>query len=215
MPDLVVTSLGTVLDATANTIDILTLAEAKLALNIPTATTTYDGELAQVITAASRFVDSIDGAVVMRTVTETIRNPRGSEIVLDTYPVTVTSVAEYSGGVLTTLTAESNTVAGTYTYESSTGVVSRRSSWYATRFQGETLVIVYTAGRFTSTATVDALYKEAAVSALVHFWQHRGANNGAATLGGEGAPFGGVPYSTAQLRKQLSATLCGLVPGLA
>ncbi len=196
-------------------IDILSLSEAKAALNIPIATTDFDVELAQVISQASRFVDSIDGAVVMRTLTETVRNPRGASIILDTYPVVVSTVVEYSGGTASTLTAESVTTAGGFTFDADTGVLHRRSSWYATGFAGETLVVTYTAGRYVNTAAVDALYKGAAVAALIHFWQVRGANSGAATFGGEGAPFGGVPYSTMQLRKQLQATLCGLGPVLA
>ncbi len=190
-------------------IDILTMLEAHNALNIPIATTDYDVELAQVITAASRFVDSIDGAVVMRTQTETVRNPRGASIILDTYPVVVSTVVEYSGGTATTLTAESVTTAGGFTFEAATGVLHRRSSWYATGFAGETLVVTYTAGRYVNTAAVDALYKGAAVAALIHFWQVRGSGNGVGVLGGDGERFGGVPYSTAQLRKQLQATLCG------
>jgi len=187
--------------------DILTLAEAKQALNLPSGASSVDAELAQVITAASLFVDSIDGAVVQRTVTETFRNPRGSSIILATYPVVVTSVAEYSGGVASTLTAESNTVAGGFTFESSSGILSRRSSWYATAFTGETLVVTYTAGRYATTATVDALYKEAAVHALIHYWQVHGSGSGVGVLGGDGERFGGVPYATTQLRRQLQAML--------
>lgn len=189
--------------------DIISITEAYAGLNITTATeqATVATELASVVTAASRFVDSIDGAVVMRPVTETVRNPSGSTIVLDTYPVSVTAVTEYSGGVATVLAAESSSVAGGFTFEASNGVLSRRSSWYATSFQGQTLEVTYTAGRYVNTAAVDPLYKEAAVEAVIHFWQARGANSGAATFGGEGAPFGGIPFSTDKLREKLTAML--------
>lgn len=187
--------------------DILTLEEAKPALNIPASDERYDTELAQVVSAASQFVDSIDGPVVKRTVTEEHHGGHYS-ILLKNYPVaSVTSVVEYSNGTATTLTAETLTTAGTYRIDLTNGVLYRRNQWYAASFASSGVAVTYVAGRFDSTAMVDAVYKQAAVAALVHFWQHRGAQSGAATFGGDGAPFGAVPFSTMQLRKQLTAML--------
>ena len=195
--------------------DILTLAEAKAALNIPAATADYDTELAQVITAASRFVDSVFGPVVRRTITDERHYGAGTSVTLNQSPVaSVTTVTEYSGGVATVLTAESDTVAGTYTLDDN--VLHRRASWGGAYFARQSVVVTCVAGRYASTATVDAKFKEAAVVALIHFWQHRGANSGAGTFGGDGAPFGGVPFSTDTLRKKLQAMFVedALLPGI-
>lgn len=187
----------------ADTLDILTLTEAKTALNIPSATTTYDTELAQVITAASRIVDSVYGPVVQRAVTKNIVSPAGT-IYLD-WPAAVTSVTEYRSGTATVLTAEDFDTAGTYRLDTTTGALTRRLSWADTYWYANELVVVYTSGRAANTAAVDEKFKEAAVVALVHLWQHRGAQSGAGSFGGDGAPFGGVPFSSKQLHAKLRA----------
>lgn len=198
--------------------DILTIAEAYAVLNITTATdqAAVAAELAAVNSAASVLVDSIDGAVVERTVTDTFTDP-GQSVILSTYPiVAVTTATSYSSGAASSYVAESNTTAGDYRVDLATGIVSARSGFGATWFTGQALSVTYVAGRFPTTATVEPIYKAAAGAALTHLWQMRGAQNGAATFGGDGAPFGGVPFSTMQLRKQLAAMLKhDPVPGLA
>lgn len=191
----------------ADTLDVLTLAEAKTALNIPDATTTYNTELAQVITAASRFVDSVYGPVVRRTVTSERLEPGSIGIVQLRFApiVSVSSVKEYKGGAESTLTAETETAAGDYRLDLRRGRIYRRESWQAYPFGYQSVVVTYIAGRATDTASADPKFKEAAVVALIHFWQHRGANSGAASFGGDGAPFGGVPFSTEKLREKLAS----------
>ena len=187
----------------ADTLDILTLTEAKAALNIPSSDTSNDTELAQVITAASRFVDSVYGPVVQRTVTKAFSAPYGT-LWLDR-PAAITSVTEYVSGTGTVLTAEDFDTAGTYRVDLTTGRLARRSSWADYPWVGHEVVVVYTSGRAANTAAVDETFKEAAVVALIHLWQHRGAQSGAASFGGDGAPFGGVPFSSKQLRDKLKS----------
>lgn len=182
--------------------DVLTLQEARSSLNLGT-DTSVDTELSQVISAASQTLDNWIGCVVKRTVTDEEHPGNTATVVLDRYPVaSVTTVTEYASGTATPLTAESLTVAGTYSFDSGTGFLHRRNSWSSGRFAGGVRV-TYVAGRFDTTATVEAAYKEAAQKILMHLWQTRGAQSGAATFGGDGAPFGGVPYSTATLRKHV------------
>ena len=202
MADLIVAGIGVVTDTTLN---IITLDEAKRALNIALSDTSVDVELSQVVTAASRFVDSVYGPVVQREVTESFVSPSGA-IWLDR-PLSVTTVTEYSSGTPTVLTAEDFDTAGTYRLDATTGALARRSSWATVAWNAHEVVAVYQAGRHATTAAVDAKFKEAAVVALIHFWQHRGANSGAASFGGDGAPYGGVPFSSKQLREKLIA-LC-------
>ena len=185
----------------ADTLDILTLTEAKAALNVAASDTSVDTELAQVVTAASRMVDSVYGPVVAREVTKLVTAPAGT--VWLERPAAVTSVTEYHSGTATVLTAEDFDTAGTYRLDTTTGALTRRSSWSDSYWSAHELVVVYTSGRYADTASVDEKFKEAAVVCLIHLWQHRGANSGAGSFGGDGAPFGGVPFSSKQLRDKL------------
>lgn len=183
--------------------DILTLVEAKQALNIQATDNVPDSELAQVISAASSFVDSVYGPVVRRSVTKNVVAPSGT-IWLE-HPAAITSVTEYVSGTGTVLTAEDFDTAGTYRLDSTTGALTRRSSWTDSYWYAHELVVVYSSGRYAATADVAPKFKEAAVVALIHFWQHRGSQSGYGTPGGDGAPFGGVPFSSAQLREKLKS----------
>jgi hypothetical protein len=185
----------------ADTLDILTLTEGKSAVNIEASDTSVDTELAQSITTASRFVDSVFGPVVQRSATKTVAAPSGT-IWLE-HPAAITSVTEYSAGSPTVLTAEDFDTSGTYRLDATTGALTRRSSWASATWASQEVVVVYTSGRYANTAAVDPKFKTAAAVALVHFWQHFGSQSGYGTPGGDGAPFGGVPFSTAQLRQKL------------
>jgi hypothetical protein len=184
--------------------DILTLNEAKAALNIDLTVSSVDTELAQVITAASEFVDGVYGPVVWRTVTDERHVGAGTSVSLRYSPVaSVTSVTEYAGGVAAVLTAETDLVPGGYSVDLDGGVVYRRSSWNGYRFGAQSVLVTYVAGRYATTEVVAPWAKEAAAEAVIHFWQARGANSGFGTVDGDGAPFGGVPFSTSTLRKRL------------
>ena len=198
-------------------LDIITLAEAQAALNITNAAdkTATATELAQVVSAASRMVDSVFGPVVQRTVTKTVVAPSGT-VWLD-QPAAVTSVTEYVSGVATVLTAETATTAGTYRLDATSGALRRRSNWSDSAWAANEVVVVYTAGRAANTAAVDPKFKAACAVCVVHLWQHRGAQSGFGSVGGDGAPFGGVPFSTRVLRDKLRAMYPeeALLPGVA
>lgn len=154
-------------------LDLITLAEAHSAINLSAANTTQDDELAQYVTAVSRRIDDLCGPVVIRSVTETYGGGVGS-IVLRAVPVAaVTSVTEYSAGAPTTLTAESLTAQGStnYAFDTRTGVISRRSGWADSTFAAQNVVVVFDAGRYVSTAAVDAKFKQAAAIMLAHLWR--------------------------------------------
>lgn len=201
----------------ADDLDILSLTEAKAALNIPATNTDYDTELAQVVTAASRFVDSVAGAVVERTITAEEHQGRSTSISLDHYPVvSITTVTEYQAGAATVLTAETLLTAGTYAIDLTSGTVYRRNSWNPSHFASSGVAVTYVAGRYADTASVDPVYKEAAAFTVKHLWEKRGSGNGVGVLGGDGERFGGATtYSTPELRRQVSALLADPVPGIA
>jgi hypothetical protein len=196
----------------ADTLDIVTLNEAKAALNIAAAELRFDTRVAQVVTAASRLVDSVYGPVVTRSVAKTFFEPRFSELFLDvpagspTFALSNLAVTEYTAGAATILSAETATAAtgNDYRYRSATGTLVRRANWADAAWGAQEVLVVYIGGRSASTAAVDAKFKEAAAEAVIHLWQARGAN-GAGAAGGDGDLFGGVPFSSAQLRKKLRA----------
>lgn len=201
----------------ADELDILTLVEAKAALNIGLGDNDYDLELEQVITAASRLVDDIAGPVVQRTVTTEAHTGYGDTVRLNLTPVSsVTTVAEYAGSVSTTLTAETTPGLAGAGYLLADGTTHgarliRRSGGYDTYWTAgrSNVLVTYVAGRVASTAAVDPIFKAAAVAALNHLWQARGAGSGTAVPGAEGPAFGAVPFSVDVLRKRLRAMLGG------
>src|SRR5437868_6897514 len=90
-------------------LDLITLNEAKHELNLDLTSTDPDGELARYITAVSRRLDDLCGPIVERTVTDEPHNGGRVRIFLDAPISSVTTVKEYSGTTLTTLTEESVT----------------------------------------------------------------------------------------------------------
>lgn len=161
----------------ADTLDLVTLAEAKSALNI--VDTTHDTELASFITAVSRRLDDLCGPIVKRTVTDELHAGGTESVILRQAPAaesattTITSVKEYSAGTATTLTAETVTTSTTddYSFDPTTGVLRRRSTWSNRDFATQNVVVTYSAGRYASTAAVDPKFKQAAGIMLAHLWR--------------------------------------------
>lgn len=175
----------------ADTLDLLTLAEAHAVINVPVIATTNDTELALIITAVSRRFDAICGPIVQRTYSNEIHNGAqqyGGSIGTPGYgrtsirpkhtPVlSVVSLTEYSGVTPTVLTAETNTSQPASAYFLDTDgkhnvKIYRRSSGgdaYFASGRGNVL-LTYLAGRATATSTVDAQFKEAAALTLQHIW---------------------------------------------
>lgn len=176
----------------ADTLDLLTLAEGYTAINDSASalagTGPYDTRLAQMITAVSRRVDDKCGPVVQRTISGE-EHPRrqgrdlGNAIYLRYRPVaSVTTITEYVGTSPQVLTAENfPTVTGNdyrLVNNGLSGVVERRNSGYPWAFaagsQYGRVIVTYVAGRYASTAAVDAKFKEAAAAILLRLWKRGG-----------------------------------------
>lgn len=167
----------------ADTLDVLTLPEAKAALRIGATDTTMDDDLVRLITTVSRKLDECVGPVVRRTVTAERHNGGSRSIELGYGPVSsVSTVTEYQGDTAVTLTEQT---AGT----------TPTNGWFGERYQPDrslysgiivrtyggqaggwwagvgSVAVTYTAGRATATSTVDARYKEAGVLMLRNLWR--------------------------------------------
>lgn len=166
----------------ANTLDLLTLAEAKQALNL-SGTTAHDAELPGWITAVSQRLDELVGPVVQRTVTTERHNGGVHRIFLRNHPNTsITSVTEYAGTTGTALAEETNASKPNDAYlvepyEADpaylSSIVRRRSSDADTVFAPGRLNVefTYVAGRFLDTASVAERFKTGARLTLQNLWR--------------------------------------------
>lgn len=164
----------------ADTLDVISLAEAKTALNIATGVTTWDTPLAQAITAISRQLDDLCGPIVNRTVTDELHDGGDWTIRLRKRPVaSITTVTEYDGTNGTTLTAETNAAKATSNYlhdgtfgTITSGLLRRRDTDSDAWFEPgrRNIAVTYVAGRAANTAAVDAKFKQAAVMMLRNIW---------------------------------------------
>jgi hypothetical protein len=112
--------------------------------------------------------------VVQRTVTE-VHDVDGSTSTLffRQPPVaSVTTFKAYTGGALTTYTAETLTSTPTYGYllDTRLGTVSARSGYANTVLPLGRVELVYVAGRYATTATVGGQFKVAAGAILRRLW---------------------------------------------
>lgn len=162
----------------AEATDLLTLAEAKSAVNLPTGTTTQDASLALYVSGISKRVDALCGSVVQRTVTDERHNGGAGLIMLDKhYATTITSFSEWQNTTEKVLTAETDgsKPADAYLLEPGDpyGFVYRRMSGSdATFYSGRrNLVVTYTSGRYAATASVDSQFKLATSSILRRVWK--------------------------------------------
>lgn len=167
----------------ADTLDALTLPEGKRVVGVASSDTTKDERLAQAITAVSRRLDQGAGPVVRRTITAEIHDGGCRSIELAWCPVfSVSSVVEYQGTSSTTLTEETigtepsqGWLGVRYTPDRSlySGIIVRRSSGSDAWFEPgrNNVSVTYSAGRSTSTETVDARFKEAAAVMLRNWWR--------------------------------------------
>lgn len=171
----------------ADTLDVLTLDEGKRALNIPLADTSFDTEVASYITAVSQRLDDLTGPIVKRTVTDEVHDGGlGFILPVHTPVLSVTSVAQYTSGTATTLTAETVGASTTTNYlliggGSHESVILRRSSWSDSVFAPgrSNVLITYVAGRFENTASVSPKFKQGAAKMLSLLWK---GDQGAGTV---------------------------------
>lgn len=187
--------------------DLLTLDEAKAALNIPAADDTFDDEVALYVTAVSQRLDDECGPIVKRTVTET--RDGGDPVIFLAHPpvASVASVTEYRSGTAAVLAAETTTVrtADDWYLEGVYSVLRRRSHGSDSRFatgRGN-VVVVYTAGRFDSTAAVSAKFKQAAAKMLAWLWKGDQGVGSSTFGGGEGASLFGLGFALPNVVKEL------------
>lgn len=167
----------------ADTLDIVTLAEAKTALSIESTNTTQDTTLATVITTVSRKFDRAIGPTVQRSITSERHDGGQWWIELAWGPVSaVSAVTEYQGTTAVLLTNETvgtNPNDGFYAepYDPDpsllSGVIVRRvSGWDSAFYRGRGNVTVgYLAGRSIATTAVDARIKEAALITIRNVWR--------------------------------------------
>lgn len=205
----------------ANAVDVLTLAEAKRILAAGALDTTDEDRIAAVVTGCSQRLDELVGPVVQRTVTDERHDGGRCAITFRQGPAAaVTSIVEIVRGTATTLTAEipgddvTTPVAGTYLlddYDHADGVdvyrrAVRRSGWSDSTWRAgrRNIVVTYTAGRFTATATVAERYKRAAGPMLIN-WYQQYLDSASEVIGGEymvarrAFPGFAVPRATEQM----------------
>lgn len=158
--------------------DLLTIVEARRAVNHPAGDTSHDVDLQLYITGISGRVDAICGPVVVRTVTGEEHNGGRSKILLDVQRVSsVTSVSEFSNTTETVLSEESNATKPTsgflrHTVTPYDWIIRRSGNADATFPSGRNNVVVtYVAGRHADTASVDETFKLAAASVLRRIWK--------------------------------------------
>ena len=165
----------------ADTLDVLTLAEGKQAINMTQDNAEHEAELARAITAVSRRLDELVGPVVIRTVTEYHDGGVGTIWPYQTPVSEFTSVTSWDGTTSTTWTADAFGVAGVtngYLLESSTSYahgtrILARAGGGATYFPtgSRSVRLIYEAGRYATTADVDARFKQAAAMILRRLWK--------------------------------------------
>lgn len=156
-------------------LDILTPTEAYQAINVKETSVGHDDDLATFITAVSRRIDERCGAVVGRTVTDE-PYPGGSPfIALPWATASVTTVKEYTGATLATLTAETITAptATNFVFDHRTGLLWRRAGGldYPFAYGRSNVLITYVWGRYPTTEEVDERFKTAAKLMLNDWWQ--------------------------------------------
>src|SRR3954470_17383830 len=118
----------------ADALDVITLAEAKQALNAGPSSTTDDALLASYVTTVSRRMDQLCGPIVKRTVTETFDGSCGTLLLKSRPVISITSVVDTG----TTLDPSG------YTVTPSTGVLRKVSGVYLSAFRWGIASVVVT-----------------------------------------------------------------------
>lgn len=154
----------------ADVLDVLTLAEAHTAINLPSSNTDHDTELAQQVTAVSAILDAEVGCVVQRAVADEIHDGGTNVLVTRLWPVASwTSLEEDLNGTPTAVTGY-----GTQPFdripalfsgriELATGTTFTTGRW--------NVGVSYVAGRYANTAAVGAGFKTTAASVLRRLWK--------------------------------------------
>lgn len=190
----------------AESTDLISLDEAKYAINLATTVTTYDSRLEIVVSGVSQRLVEMCGPVVNVTRTDEAYDGGDADIALrnvGTSPLvttTVSAVKEYdSTGTLTTLSAEDfdTKPADGYLFITEDGTIARRftggGGYFASGYRN--VLVTYTTGRAANTAAVPRKFKLAAQVCVNHVWSNLGAQSGAARPAGvDGLPFSIPPW---------------------
>ena len=160
----------------ADPLDLLSLDDGKAAINMDSSNVEHNDELARHITAISRIVDEACGPVVIRTITDEVHHLDGaaSAVYLDHYPVqSVTTVSEFTGGAVTALSAVAfGAVTSGYYADLRAGVVARRMGGQPYAWPASAAVqVTYVAGRYATTAAVDARFAAVGAAILRRLWK--------------------------------------------
>lgn len=187
--------------------NIITVAEAKQALQISETSNTDDQLLASLVGSISSRLDQACGPVVQRTITGELHDGGRTTIWLHHYPViSVTQCREYSGTTYDTLTEHSNGVEGTneFLLDRDSGKLTSYSNGLESYFTygKKNITVTYEAGRYTDTASVDPLFKDAAKIFLSHVYR-MGYGLGTDTYGAYDAGQAPVSYALPNRVKDL------------
>lgn len=172
----------------ADTLDVVALATVKEALRVRTSDTSKDTSLTRLITKASRLLDAKVGPVVVRTITDERLDGgqrRTSMVRVKSWPVTsFTTVAEYPSGATDPITLTEETTGTTpgsgflapqWAKDPTllSGELIRRSGGldYPWETGRQNIVVTYEAGRYATTAAVDARYVEGALLIIRNAWR--------------------------------------------
>lgn len=158
--------------------DLLTIVEARSAVNLPSGDDSHDTDLQLYVTGITGRVDAICGPVVQRTVSSETHDGGRSKVLLDVQHVSsVTSVSEWLNTTETSLSEESNSSKPTSGFLLHTvgpyDWIIRRSGNADGRFPSgrNNVVVTYEAGRYADTDSVDETFKLAAASILRRIWK--------------------------------------------
>ena len=186
---------------------LVTLAETKLQLNIPTSDTTQDAELLIYIDAATEVVEFVTGPIVPKQYVNEVHDGGYPFIMLFNPPIlTVDSVVEYLGRIAYTITPQPlGSTVDNYGYSldsPATGKLTRRSgagtpmSWLSGR---SSIIVTYTAGR----VLVPAAVRLAALLDIGDIWQktQQGGRDQASD-----DVWMGAPVSFPRLKSELEST---------
>lgn len=164
----------------ADTLDILSFEEARRAINSQQVS---PDDLALMLTAVSRVIDSVCGPVVVRTVTAELHDGGTCAVYLRRRPVTsVTLVREAQNpGSIETLAAVAWGAAtdGYFAPPSvddptlKSGVIRRKLAGFDSEFWpgSDVVEVTYVAGRYATTDAVDERFKAACSAVLRRLWK--------------------------------------------
>lgn len=187
--------------------DILELSTAQDMLGV-------DGQvngtmLATYVSSASALLDRLCGPVVERAVTDELHDGGAGTVRLHYPPVSsVSAVTEYAAGAATVLSEEDPDTLPVHGYlcDRKFGVLWRRRSGADSTFPAgrRNVKVSYTAGRFATTAAVDAKFRHACFQLLAHMWSGEQAA-GSAMFGGEPAWLPGPGFAVPNRVRELLA----------